>query len=329
MKKKKCECLGIPSYVNCECYYANLQSTAISGISNGYVNGVQNGNNHTNNNGYNGQTNGHNGQINGNETDVQIIVGPIGPTGPTGPQGKQGVRGPAGATGPAGKIGPTGPQGIQGLVGATGPAGATGEQGPPGEKGEIGPAGPPGENGIADKIKIVETVTSLPNTQAVVYDDYQNNTHNLTFVVPAGATGPQGEMGKSVISMIKYIVAEEISGNYFTNLEVEMSAPSGNNFVTVNTNSITMNSSGLYYLGLQGYIDGTQSPDETIDIIVYKNGQEIPSTQIACLKSQFISYNRSVFINFDSQTNLTFGINGTKIGGSTSDLYITLIKIDL
>ncbi len=147
------------------------------------------------------------------ETGPQGIKGQKGDTGLQGPQGQQGVAGPKGdkgETGPAGEIGPQGIQGLtgpQGEKGETGPIGATGpqgeqgpkgeqgEQGPKGDKGETGPQGFPGEIGRSETISIDLTETIEAGEEAQVLDDFENFVHHLTFYIPKGATGPQGEKG--------------------------------------------------------------------------------------------------------------------------------------
>ena len=124
-------------------------------------------------------------------------------------------------------------------------------------------------------------------------------------------------------------MAEDLAGEYYTDLQSDLKLPANNNDITVLTNSIVINTAGTYYLAIQGYIDATQTPDETLDIIALKNGQDLPETQVACLKGQFISFNRGTFQIFNNADNLQFSLTGQQVGGSSSDLYITLIRLNL
>ena len=93
------------------------------------------------------------------ESESEILIGPVGPIGPKGEKGDKGDPGATGKTGKTGPVGPSGPTGATGSSGATGPTGASGATGPAGAtgaKGEtgaqgpvgpIGPSGPPGPTG--------------------------------------------------------------------------------------------------------------------------------------------------------------------------------------
>ena len=139
--------------------------------------------------------------------------------GPTGPKGNKGDIGP---TGPEGKMGEaekivinstsTGEPGTDAKVidnkyekthsldfiipkGDAGPQGIQGPTGPKGDKGDIGPRGLPGEIGISQVITIDGTETVEFNEEAQVHDDFESNTHHLTFYIPKGEKGEQGEVG--------------------------------------------------------------------------------------------------------------------------------------
>lgn len=150
--------------------------------------------------------------------------GPIGMTGPTGATGPQGEMGPIGLRGPTGAPGPMGPSGSSDsialgkvsfsenpdeckIIDRTGapthmldfvlPKGAKGD------KGDTGPAGPQGDKGeqgvpgIGEKIAITNTQTVDSGLDAEVTDNFVNNTHNLVFRIPRGATGPKGDKGEA------------------------------------------------------------------------------------------------------------------------------------
>ena len=64
--------------------------------------------------------------------------------------------------------------------------------GPTGPKGDIGPVG---ETGIGHEIIIDETKTINPDEPAKVQDEFNNNTHYLTFYIQKGEKGEQGSIG--------------------------------------------------------------------------------------------------------------------------------------
>lgn len=140
------------------------------------------------------------------------IQGPTGPRGEIGPKGDRGEIGPTGPRGPNGGatvnvgITETGEAGTRAIVTNTGtdrdvilnfkiPRGETGIQGPKGDKGDIGPRGLPGEIGRSEMISIDETETVMPEEDASVLDDFENNIHHLTFYIPKGQKGEQGVQG--------------------------------------------------------------------------------------------------------------------------------------
>ena len=90
------------------------------------------------------------------------------PQGATGPQGIQGITGP------------TGPQGIQGITGPTGPQGSRGAT---------------GADGAAATVAIGTVVTARPGAQAEVTNSGTPSAAVFDFVIPQGATGPQGIQG--------------------------------------------------------------------------------------------------------------------------------------
>lgn len=113
-------------------------------------------------------------------TVEKIIYTPTGITGPTGPQGIQGATGPTGPQGIQGITGPTGPQGIQGITGPTGPQGIRGAT---------------GADGTAATVAIGTVTTAQPGAQAEVTNSGTPSAAVFDFVIPQGATGPQGIQG--------------------------------------------------------------------------------------------------------------------------------------
>ena len=109
--------------------------------------------------------------------------------------------------GPTGKNGPSGPQGAQGVTGFTGR---------PGPAGPIGPKGPGGQ------IQIFDTLTLPPDANGNSVDASVNNSSNsaniakLTFSIPQGSVGPQGEKGDTGT----LVIASTDTGSPGTNASV-------------------------------------------------------------------------------------------------------------
>ena len=131
--------------------------------------------------------------------------------GPTGP------RGLTGDIGPKGDIGPTGPKGndLQ-ILGAYSTYDELVKEHPVGNVGdtylvdtvlyiwddtkkEWSKSGNiQGPIGISEKIEVNSTITSEPDTEAMVIDNFKNNIHSLDFIIPKGVKGdigPKGEKG--------------------------------------------------------------------------------------------------------------------------------------
>ena len=136
--------------------------------------------------------------------------------GPTGPKGDRGDIGPVGETGISHEIiidetktiNPDEPAKVQDEFnnnthyltfyipkGEKGEQGSIGPIGPKGEKGETGPMGLPGEKGISEIIIIDKTETVEPDEPAKIQDDFNDNTHHLTFYIPKGEKGEKGDQG--------------------------------------------------------------------------------------------------------------------------------------
>lgn len=86
--------------------------------------------------------------------------------------------------------------------------GADGDVGPKGDKGDTGEPGPKGDTGKSEGIQVINTQTINPGELAEVKDNFDGNTHYLTFSIPrgdkgdigpAGEKGPQGEQGPTGI----------------------------------------------------------------------------------------------------------------------------------
>ena len=85
---------------------------------------------------------------------------------------------------------PKGKTGEKGETGAQGIQGVQGNKGEPGEKGETG------KDGRSETIIIDKTHTIEPSENANVQDNFENNTHFLTFYIPKGEKGEKGERGE-------------------------------------------------------------------------------------------------------------------------------------
>ena len=192
--------------------------------------------------------------------------------GPTGPKGEKGDIGPVGETGISHEIiidetktiNPDEPAKVQDEFnnnthyltfyipkGEKGEQGSIGPIGPKGEKGEPGPMGLPGEKGISEIFIIDKTETVEPDEPAKIQDDFNDNTHHLTFYIPKGEKGEKGDQGevgptgpKGSLGPTSLTGASRIIPGITNKISMEGS------------NSIKINQSGLYEITVCGRISG-------------------------------------------------------------------------
>ena len=210
--------------------------------------------------------------------------------GPTGPKGDRGDIGPVGETGISHEIiidetktiNPDEPAKVQDEFnnnthyltfyipkGEKGEQGSIGPIGPKGEQGEPGPMGLPGEKGISEIIIIDKTETVEPDEPAKIQDDFNDNTHHLTFYIPKGEKGEKGDQGNvgpagptGSLGPTSYDVIAFVSYPNTTVAGIALTGASRiipgitNKISMEGSNSIKINQSGLYEITVCGRISG-------------------------------------------------------------------------
>lgn len=210
--------------------------------------------------------------------------------GPTGPKGDRGDIGPVGETGISHEIiidetktiNPDEPAKVQDEFnnnthyltfyipkGEKGEQGSIGSIGPKGEQGEPGPIGLPGEKGISEIIIIDKTETVEPDEPAKIQDDFNDNTHHLTFYIPKGEKGEKGDQGNvgpagptGSLGPTSYDVIAFVSYPNTTVAGIALTGASRiipgitNKISMEGSNSIKINQSGLYEITVCGRISG-------------------------------------------------------------------------
>ena len=210
--------------------------------------------------------------------------------GPTGPKGDRGDIGPVGETGISHEIiidetktiNPDEPAKVQDEFnnnthyltfyipkGEKGEQGSIGPIGPKGEQGETGPMGLPGEKGISEIIIIDKTETVEPDELAKIQDDFNDNTHHLTFYIPKGEKGEKGDQGNvgpagptGSLGPTSYDVIAFVSYPNTTVAGIALTGASRiipgitNKISMEGSNSIKINQSGLYEITVCGRISG-------------------------------------------------------------------------
>ena len=210
--------------------------------------------------------------------------------GQTGPKGDRGDIGPVGETGISHEIiidetktiNPDEPAKVQDEFnnnthyltfyipkGEKGEQGSIGSIGPKGEQGEPGPMGLPGEKGISEIIIIDKTETVEPDEPAKIQDDFNDNTHHLTFYIPKGEKGEKGDQGNvgpagptGSLGPTSYDVIAFVSYPNTTVAGIALTGASRiipgitNKISMEGSNSIKINQSGLYEITVCGRISG-------------------------------------------------------------------------
>lgn len=141
--------------------------------------------------------------------------------------------------------------------------------GPTGPKGDRGDIGPVGETGIGHEIIIDETKTINPDEPAKVQDEFDNNTHYLTFYIPKGEKGEKGDQGSvgpagptGSLGPTSYDVVAFVSYPNTTVAGIALTGASRiipgitNKISMEGSNSIKINQSGLYEITVCGRISG-------------------------------------------------------------------------
>lgn len=210
--------------------------------------------------------------------------------GPTGPKGDRGDIGPVGETGISHEIiidetktiNPDEPAKVQDEFnnnthyltfyipkGEKGEQGSIGSIGPKGEQGEPGPMGLPGEKGISEIIIIDKTETVEPDEPAKIQDDFNDNTHHLTFYIPkgekgekgdqgnVGPAGPTGSLGPTSYDVIAFVSYQNTTVAGIALTGASRIIPGITNKISMEgSNSIKINQSGLYEITVCGRISG-------------------------------------------------------------------------
>ena len=141
--------------------------------------------------------------------------------------------------------------------------------GPTGPKGDRGDIGPVGETGISHEIIIDETKTINPDEPAKVQDEFNNNTHYLTFYIPKGEKGEKGDQGNvgpagptGSLGPTSYDVIAFVSYPNTTVAGIALTGASRiipgitNKISMEGSNGIKINQSGLYEVTVCGRISG-------------------------------------------------------------------------
>lgn len=186
----------------------------------------------------------------------------------------------------------------------------------------IGTPGPKGKDGTGT-ITIGSTTTGAAGTNASVTNSGTVENAILNFTIPRGETGlqgpigptgPAGPAGTSVTNT--YGGKYDATGNTITLTEnivstVPLSQTTLVNGITSSTNSLTINTNGVYKIDY--YFQGSSNNNGTVTVAIYKSNETINGSDISVdletNKEQII--NGSVITSLEANDVITLGLEST------------------
>lgn len=259
--------------------------------------------------------------------------------GPTGP------RGLTGDIGPKGDIGPTGPKGndLQ-ILGAYSTYDELVKEHPIGNIGdtylvdtvlyiwddikkEWSKSGNiQGPIGISEKIEVNSTMTSEPDTEAMVIDNFKNNIHSLDFIIPRCV---KGESGLSIYDAVIITTYEDSLVSGTLNIDTDKIMPfDTSTFNLPNTTDIDINETGDYEITLSGKISGVTTSAGGIFYLARKNGAVLNNLTFKLENGDIsdMNFSGTTIININTPTTLQVK---TDIIGDTTQTRISFEYISL
>ena len=219
--------------------------------------------------------------------------------------------------------------------------------GPTGPKGEKGDIGPVGETGISHEIIIDETKTINPDEPAKVQDEFNNNTHYLTFYIPKGEKGEQGETGPRGPQGPAGPPGTEFTSSYgmrYLMTETQITLPQATDTVIPlpekgvalfteypDNNSIKIKENGVYLVSYT--LCGGTNEECSLTMSVKANDLLLPATNttsefqaqiVNCINSStIVSLNKDdlITLNVKSSMNVNISFNGS------TNAMLSVIKI--
>ncbi len=211
-------------------------------------------------------------------------------------------------------------------------------QGFDGVNGEIGPKGEQGDPGISEKIEVINTKTVDSGQLAEVKDEFTDNTHYLTFLIPKGDkgdTGPQGSVGTAILD--SYASLYEDNGNSYmlvanTPNQVELSKNSQIKNMDISfTNTVKVLNAGIYKIDY--FFSSVASAQSDISIELRKENITINGTKITkkVNNQEYVWFNGSIIVSLNKDEKIDLAVSSTTNVILTPDedtvSYLNIIKI--
>ena len=211
-------------------------------------------------------------------------------------------------------------------------------QGFDGVNGEIGPKGEQGDPGISEKIEVINTKTVDSGQLAEVKDEFTDNTHYLTFLIPKGDKGdmgPQGLVGTAILD--SYASLYEDNGNSYmlvanTPNQVELSKNSQIKNMDISfTNAVKVLNAGIYKIDY--FFSSVASAQSDISIELRKENITINGTKITkkVNNQEYVWFNGSIIVSLNKDEKIDLAVSSTTNVTLTPDedtvSYLNIIKI--
>ena len=214
--------------------------------------------------------------------------------------------------------------------------------GPTGPKGDRGDIGPVGETGISHEIIIDETKTINPDEPAKVQDEFNNNTHYLTFYIPKGEKGEKGDQGNvgpagptGSLGPTSYDVIAFVSYPNTTVAGIALTGASRiipgitNKISMEGSNGIKINQSGLYEITVCGRISGVTKDIGGAFYLIKSETQEVLTDMSFILSkgnTEDMDFSEISFVDITAPATLQIK---TEIDGDTATSNIEFSSINV
>lgn len=197
-------------------------------------------------------------------------------------------------------------------------------KGDKGDKGEAGPKGDAGEIGKSEIINIVDTKTIDAGFDARVDDNFYDNTHHLTILIPkgekgdAGEIGPEGPIREGSTEEILFVSFAETNISGLMNIQDKYLIPQNAKYFNIAGNTDIKLTQGVYEIAFSGAIEEVDNMHGGIFYVKDDTGKVVMDLSFK-LPGGVISqmhFSQNVLIKFD--TDVTLQVMAGIIGDAES-----------
>lgn len=193
-----------------------------------------------------------------------------------------------------------------------------------GDKGEAGPKGDAGEIGKSEIINIIDTKTLDAGFDARVDDNFYDNTHHLSILIPKGEKGDVGEIGpegpitEGSTEEILFVSFAETNISGIMNIQDKYLIPQNAKYFNTSGNADIKLTQGVYEIAFSGAIEEVDNMHGGIFYVKDDTGKVVMDLSFK-LPGGVISqmhFSQNVLIKFD--TDVTLQVMAGIIGDAES-----------